>query len=282
MRIPLPLWYLTYLDLHGQPPPPPDSATGPRRHPHEVIQVQLDEHNTPPEILIPRSPSTTSKAEQLGTAHAPWIRRPFPVCCQSQVVVANLGSILHEHGEEEEEEDAIPMEDYSLLLGCMRPLDENTKSPNKISSPSFFPDYSLLPSSQSITSFDGSGWLAPPRRDPPQPPPLPRPLPANLEADPMTPDEAEQLLRELLGDEFDTMTQRLPPKAEVPRPSDDQQRELRVGATWVYDVDPESGQVSHMELHWGWVAGPFADITHAYDIYLTECDLMERQTRDDD
>lgn len=267
MRMPLPLWYLVYLGLHGQPPPPPNPATKPRRQPHETIRIELGEHNSPPEVLFPRNPMTTSEAEEAGTAHVPWMRWPIPIALKTQVIVPNPGSIII--GEQHEELNGII--DFEPA-GCIKPQNQVLNDTS-----AFFPDYSALPSSAAITSVDGTGWLAPRRVDPPLPPPLPRPLPANLETDPMTPDEAEQLLRELLGDEYEAIAKRLPAKAEVPGPSDEEKRELRVGATWVYDVDPRSGQVASIELHWGWVAGPMADVTHAYDIYLTECGLTERE-----
>lgn len=50
---------------------------------------------------------------------------------------------------------------------------------------------------------------------------------------------------------------------------------LTVVLTLMYDVDPEAGQVQGIRAYWDGVGGPFADVRHAYDVYLQQCGVGE-------
>lgn len=257
ITVPLPGWYLARLALHGQPPPPPDdpASTAPRWRPGEAVRQDAD---PPGGLLYPRRPpSEPSAAAAAGRAHLRWLVVPAPVAARRQVPVGRS------------EQDYWGLE-VRGAGGGEGPRPRPTRRP----------DYSALPPAGVLASAAGFGWYAPPRDDPPRPPPLPRAAPAeeiDLEEDPLSPDEVEQLLRALLGDaDFDRAAAQLPAKKDSPwveEPGGDSV--LAVGATWRYEVDPASGAVTRVEVAWSWVQGPFAEQGDAYDVYVEAAGLME-------
>jgi hypothetical protein len=267
MHVPLPSWYVSYLELHGQPAPPKDQGTKHRWQPGEAIQINLlkneDDETEPiiPGVLFPREMKNSlgEEEQQQPSETARWLRWPHPIAAQRQVLVAN------------------PTWKRSNPKSNFEVVGSNLNFSSKKS-----PDYSLLHPAAALTGSGllSSGWYSQQAVvdvSKSNVPPLPRPeliQPNDLEIDPLTPDEAEQLLRELLGNKFDNVAAQLPEKAQEAIVPADQYQELQIGATWSYEVDPETGKVSSVCMQWSQVGGPIADITHAFDIYLTECGLL--------
>ncbi|KAL4540593.1 hypothetical protein Ndes2526A_g03564 [Nannochloris sp. 'desiccata'] len=235
-----------------------------RRQAGEAIKINLlkngDDEIKPltPGVLFPRELKEGEKPNQ--RAFARWLRKPVPVAAQRQVLVPN------------------PTWKRSNEKCDFEVIGNNEHFPPQTSKK--FPNYSLLTPAAALLTNQGSvGWYAPQtlENSSRQLPPLPRPeqiQPEDLDFDPLTPDEAEQLLRELLGNKFDDIAAQLPTKAQGAFVSAEQFNELQIGVTWSYEIDPRSGKVSSIFMQWNWVGGPIADITHAYDIYLAECGLV--------
>ncbi len=277
MHAPLPSWYASYLQLHGQPAPPKDEGPRHRRQAGEAIKINLikneGDETQPlvPGVLFPREVRDVSSDEKEqqpnAKAFAKWLQRPSPIAAQRQVWIQNP---TWESGDEED------LENQFEVIGKKKSSRKKKKKKNIIS-----PDYSLLPPAAALVSKqESSGWYAEPTaKISSEPiPPLPRPAPlqpGDLDFDPITPDEAEQLLRELLGDKFDDIAAQLPQKAPSAIVPEDHFQELQIGATWSYEVDPQTGHVSSVYMQWNWVGGLIADVTHAYDIYLTECGMLK-------
>jgi hypothetical protein len=180
------------------------------------------------------------------------------------------------------------------------------------------PSYAALPLGPNILHTER--WHAAGREQrpaapppPPPPPPLPRPAPANLEDNPLTPDEAEYLLRLLLGDNFEAATAQVsrrspgicaiappasanqqphrphpppPPAVQLPKRGKGAAKPERGNAwrrgdaltalvTLFYEIDPGEGRVGAVTSHWDGVGGPFADPRDAYDVYLAVTGLLE-------
>jgi hypothetical protein len=265
MHIPLPAWYASYLELHGQPAPPADSGTKHRWQAGEAIKINLLKNGDidkskpiTPGVLFPRE--LKKGKEPNKRAFVRWLRRPFPVAAQRQVLVANPT------WKRSNERDG-----FQVVGNAQKKFSKTSK---------MSPDYSCLPPATALLTKEGSvGWYAQQtlENSSKQPPPLPRPepiQPEDLDVDPLTPDEAEQLLRELLGNKFDDIAAQLPTKARGAIVPAEQFNELQIGATWSYEVDPSSGKVSSIFMQWNWIGGPIAEITHAYDVYIAECGLV--------
>jgi len=265
MHVPLPAWYASYLELHGQPAPPADSGTKHRRQAGEAITINLlkneDDEGKPltPGVLFPRE--FKKRKEPNERPFVRWLQRPSPIAAQRQVLVPNPTW-----------KRTNKRDDYQVVGN----YKDDFLQKSKIS-----PNYSLLPPAASLLTEQGSvGWYAAQQtleNSSEQLPPLPRPepiQPEDLDFDPLTPDEAEQLLRELLGNKFDDIAAQLPTKAQGAIAPAEQFNELQIGATWSYEIDPDSGKVSSIFMQWNWVGGPISDITHAYDIYVAECGLV--------
>ena len=80
----------------------------------------------------------------------------------------------------------------------------------------------------------------------------------------MTPDEAEAILRTLLGDNFDAIAQQLPKKRTTPQHIDPEyetmfdesawsENELRLATTWEFEVDLVGRLVRHVNVDLSWV-----------------------------
>ncbi|KAL4553767.1 hypothetical protein Ndes2526B_g03596 [Nannochloris sp. 'desiccata'] len=250
------------IDLTSSPFKEP--ALKKRKKAGEAIKINLlkngDDEIKPltPGVLFPRELKEGEKPNQ--RAFARWLRKPVPVAAQRQVLVPN------------------PTWKRSNEKCDFEVIGNNEHFPPQTSKK--FPNYSLLTPAAALLTNQGSvGWYAPQtlENSSRQLPPLPRPeqiQPEDLDFDPLTPDEAEQLLRELLGNKFDDIAAQLPTKAQGAFVSAEQFNELQIGVTWSYEIDPRSGKVSSIFMQWNWVGGPIADITHAYDIYLAECGLV--------
>lgn len=282
-RMPLPHWYSKYLCIHGMPGTLVESDEGPRRRQGEPVRVWRGDDGSAGHLpgceLYPRhhDDANTSLQDNLasaqGASHVRWLCKPFPLAARRQALVRNPFCIL-EYSIENEDED----EDGILVVGWHASYEGRANDSTRDET---FPDYSALPPVQSMLvdptreSFGNGQWYASSPVDiDPRVPPLPRPRPANLEEDPLNADEAEQLLRELLGDEkFEEVAQRLPPKAP-PESGPAIPDHLCFGGTWSFNVHPDTGQVYEIWLSWSWVGGPFSDERDAYDVWIAETDLL--------
>jgi hypothetical protein len=297
-RMPLPHWYLKYLCIHGLSDMPEESDEGPRRRKGEPMRIWRGDgpgESSPGCEMYPRHTDGTSDSirhsEAGGRSHVLWLCKPFPIAAQRQALVRNDDCIVEYSVEEEgntghqaadEEEDDVLIVGWSFKEWSTN--DTHSKLHMMEGGQRIFPDYSALPSVHSMLvnpvreSFGNGAWYASCSLEDSQPPalpPLPRPRPANLEEDPLNPDEAEQLLRELLGDKkFEEIAQQLPPKAPpVTGPAIPDH--LCFGATWSFDVHPDTGKVCNISLTWSWVGGPFCDERDAYDVWIAETGLLE-------
>lgn len=282
MHVPLPSWYASYLELHGQPAPPPDSGPRHRRQPGEAIKISLltngETEGGPliPGVLFPREVRKDKAPEEPNEkAFVKWLRRPHPVAAQNQVIVPNPTWKRTKTSKEGIDKG------FEVILKTNKKSSRKKKPQKESIARTRFPNYSLLPPPATLLSKQGSGgWYAEKQilqKTASNVPPLPRPEPVepeDLDFDPMTPDEAEQLLRQLLGNKFDDIAAQFPTKAQSAAVPVDHFQELRIYATWAYEIDPRTGRVSSLFMQWTSVGGPISDITHAYDIYLTECGLL--------
>lgn len=84
--------------------------------------------------------------------------------------------------------------------------------------------------------------------------------------DELSSDDAEAILRALLGDDFDKISQQLPGKRTTPPHVDPEyacvfdesarsKRELRLATTWTFDVDLEERRVAALKVDLSWVNG---------------------------
>lgn len=296
-RMPLPHWCLKYLCIHGLSDLPEESDEGPRRRKGEPLRIWREGDGpagSPPGCeMYPRHADGTSHddddsmrhSEARGHSHVPWLCMPFPLAAQRQALVRNDDCIVEYAVEEDDNTDED--ENDVLIVGWgnneWSTNDSNISKPHRVETVQrIFPDYSALPSVHSMlvdpvrASFGNGAWYAGSLEDSqPSLPPLPRPRPASLEEDPLNPDEAEQLLRELLGNKkFEEIACRLPPKAPpVTGPAIPDH--LCFGATWSFDVHPDTGKVCNISLSWSWVGGPFCDERDAYDVWIAETGLLE-------
>ena len=90
--------------------------------------------------------------------------------------------------------------------------------------------------------------------------------PDGASSDDLSPDDAEAILRTLLGDDFDKIAQQLPRKRTTPPHVDPEyacmfdesarsKRELRLATTWTFDVDLEERRVAALQVELSWVNG---------------------------
>lgn len=269
LMLPIPDWYWSYLALHDHPIKYTHRtpASGPRPDPDSILEIALHEHGTPPETaLYPRMDPAPSAAEQKGTAHAAWMQSPMPVCSARQVIVHNALCWLRAT-----ETAATGNGDAVSVAGLI-----NRSGHTAQHSQGRRPERGLLPASAELLA-EGEGWrVSDPPEEPPEPA-LPRAAPANLAEHPLTQREAEQLLKTLYGDMFESVAAQLPkPKPPPNRVSGEEDiMHLRVMASWMYSVDPDSGKVFDVQLKWGGLTGPFPDVRDAYDIFLSECALLD-------
>lgn len=261
LNLPLPRWYQDYLALHGAPEMPPEPEYGPRRRAGEPARVFVEDHRCPPGgALYPRVHSQPLlPSEEEGTAHIQWLRQPTPAitCPQLRVRRASEG----------------PEEGLVLYLMGM----VGTPSRGKPVRSQTNPCYNRLPTGSVLLGALGDGWLSPLPPEQVQPPPLPRARPADLSHDPLNSDEAEQLLRGLLGDKsFTEIAGQLPMKAPL-QTGPSLPGHLSIGATWLFEINP-AGKVNEVQVHWQWVGGPFQEVSHAYDVWAAETGLLNEDS----
>jgi len=294
MHLPLPDWYLSYLALNPQEQQKlqPLDPAGPRRVPEDPQELVLDEASCLPTNLYPKMEANISAAEEQGSAHKAWMQEPHPMCCARQVLLGRRSMKVASSGNDTIElninygEETHGIRVLGLLdAGQQRGMGTGTCGKASLGKrPS---GYSALPpASTLITSTNDGNWeihedLCFGEKAPPSSPPLPREGPADLDRHPLTSLEAEQLLKLLLGDKFNSAAAQLPERAATfPRhPAQEWQQgdTMTVAVSWFYEVDTASGQVTSLKMEWGWVGGPFSQPMDAYDVYVKECDLVEWQ-----
>lgn len=85
---------------------------------------------------------------------------------------------------------------------------------------------------------------------------------AEKDIDDMTPDEAEEILRSLFGDNFDAIAQQLPKKQSIPPNIDleyqpmfeeDTPNEIKCAVTWTFKVDLVAKQVCNIAVEYRWI-----------------------------
>jgi hypothetical protein len=85
-------------------------------------------------------------------------------------------------------------------------------------------------------------------------------------SDELSPDDAEGILRTLLGEDFDKIAQQLPRRRRTPPHVDPEyacvfddsareKRQLRLATTWTFDVDLEERRVTALQVDLSWVNG---------------------------
>ena len=279
--MPLPNWYIVYSALHQPSEKVPFPATeegAPRHRPGQTILSDLGE-NPPGGTLFPRHElGEHSRERERGRAHVRWLQHPaFQNLGRTMVLVPNPLSATTRL--EDREEHSPNSDDVMSCIPLDGVVDLRSSSSTTTSPSAARVDYSQLVAASDLIS--GKGWYSESSSEPlphPPPPPLPREGGvADLDNFPLTPDEAEQLLCQLLGDKFDTVAGQLPEKKVIQGsiPSEVDMMEVQIGATWVYEIDPGTGCVCSIDVHWGSLSGAVGGVRDAYDVYVVQTGLIE-------
>ena len=287
--MPLPDWYIAYTGLHGQPDPPPPPPGAPRRRPGDRIKIELGgeaENDEDRESLVdriyPRRPPSTCDSDSTNNdseryAYVRWMGGG------TAPPIASCGNIVHVgrcHHEVEEENggEGTPL----LVLGGMYHPNTHTYHRNKQKYTSVL-QYSV----DAMLSLDVSSsgyYFHPPAPPHPLPDILPREGEPDLDKYPITPDEAEFLLRKVMGDDeakWREFASQIPPKKQG-QEGDAQLEEgaVQVATTWAFEINPFNGKVESIGMDWGWVGGAVPDIMDVYDMYALETGILTEEVED--
>lgn len=305
LHLPVPLWYKSYLGLHSQPPPPPDPIDGrPRWQPGQPISVELDKNSDLlPGVIYPRETRDNRTEEEInGKAHLKNLNASrFCRGRSCQVLVSNPVCSIIDRWSDVDRGICRSAPDVFGKIISMKPevgIVEPVFVPERHRSSclrTYTGKRNLLPKAADLLSeaglnddsssaaHKGQWYMTSSETDRLLQDPLPRAGPADLENHPLTSEEAEYLLKKIIGDEkkFQSIMRQLPKKPKHNDPLGDRGMTWRTGShmtvasSWVFDFSTPRGRSHKMQVQWSWLGGPFPNIRDAYDVWIQEINILE-------
>eukprot|EP00890_Picochlorum_soloecismus_P005826 jgi/Picsp_1/6244/NSC_03598-R1_hypothetical protein CHLNCDRAFT_57776 [Chlorella variabilis] len=260
VKIPVPLWYKKYLKQVT-------SSVSDTETDAEKIAIRAN--------LFPHHEPELSMAEEKGHAHAELFPRETDsfLCRNRQVIVSS--PTLHQ-------------QQRGILNGDLHTYTINRDRKLTVPPKKKIAKYDLLPSlgivcdknwlvgtgpeddSSSCQDREGCNQAAPPWG-----------LDELPDAQDLTPDDAEYLLRSLFGSKFDEVAQQLPKKGnaseakQTGQPTLDQDMEtIDIALTCSFAVNMIQNKVVSVQVAWGWAEPGLVTYEDLPYVFAIECDLV--------
>ena len=266
VKIPVPFWYKKYLkQVTG--------SVSDNEKDAEKIAIRAN--------LFPHHEPELSMAEEKGYAHAELFPRDINsfLCRNRQVIVSSPS--MHK-------QMSNPGKTGGKVDGKLHMYSVNQNRKLTVSPKERIVKYDLLPSrgiecdrnwlvgtgpegdSSVCQDTEGSNPAAPPWGSGELP-----------DAQDLTPDDAEYILRSLFGSKFDDVAQQLPPKGnaneakQTGQPTLDQDMEtIDIALTCSFAVNMIQRKVKSVQVAWGWAEPGVVTYEDLPYVFAIECDLM--------